>query len=255
MIIVGIASLLSALKMSKKQAAYCSLPLIILYVLFVGASPSVVRAAVMGSLAVIATLVDRESEAWTSLLVACTAMTILDPNVLWDIGFQLSALATAGLFAFARPIEQLLTRRGPLSWSFLRWTVEPLTATLAASLLSLPILLYHFGRLSLIAPLANIVMLPAVPWAMLTGSIATIAGMLWLPLGQLLALLTWPFLAWLLGAAHWLGQIPGAYTTLPPFSVWWVWGYYAALASGWWWAQRMRSSSGTQVLDTYHAPS
>ncbi|MBV9791159.1 MAG: ComEC family competence protein, partial [Chloroflexi bacterium] len=182
-IIVGISSLLSALNMSKKQAAYCSLPLIGLYVLFVGASPSVVRAAVMGSLAVLAVLVDRESEAWTSLLVACVAMAMLDPNVLWDIGFELSALATAGLFAFARPIEQLLTRRGPLSWPFLRWTVEPLTATLAASLLSLPILLYHFGRLSLIAPLANIVMLPAVPYVMLFGSIATVAGMLWLPAG------------------------------------------------------------------------
>lgn len=231
-IIVGISSLLSALKMSRKRAAYCSLPLIVLYVLFVGASPSVVRAAVMGSLAVLAVLVDRESEAWTSLLVACVAMALLDPNVLWDIGFQLSALATAGLFAFARPIEQVLTKRGPLSWSFLRWAAEPLTATLAASLLSLPILLYHFGRLSLIAPLANIVMLPAVPYAMLFGSIATIAGMLWLPVGQLLALVTWPFLAWLLGAAQWLSQVPGAYTTLPPFSVWWVWGYYALLA-GW----------------------
>lgn len=251
-IIVGIAGLLSTLKMSKKQAAYCSLPLIGLYVLFVGASPSVVRAAVMGSLAVLATLVDRESEAWTSLLVACVAMTLLDPNVLWDIGFQLSALATVGLFAFARPIEQLLTKRGPLRSPLLRWAVEPLTATLAASLLSLPILLYHFGRLSLIAPLANIVMLPAVPYAMLFGSIATVAGMLWLPLGQLLALLTWPFLAWLLGAAQWLAQVPGAYTTLPPFSVWWVWGYYAGLITLRLWSQQIRSSPGTQVLDAQH---
>ncbi len=241
-IIVGISSLLSALNMSRKRAAYCSLPLIVLYVLFVGASPSVVRAAVMGSLAVVAVLVDRESEAWTSLLVACVAMAILDPNVLWDIGFQLSALATAGLFAFARPIEKLLTQRGPLSWSFLRWTVEPLTATVAASLLSLPILLYHFGRLSLIAPLANILMLPAVPYAMLFGSLATITGMIWLALGQVVALLTWPFLAWLLVAARWLSQVPGAYTTLPPFSVWWVWGYYASLTGLWLWRQQSRRS-------------
>lgn len=252
-IIVGIAGLLSALKMSKKQAAYCSLPLIGLYVLFVGASPSVVRAAVMGSLAVFAVLVDRESEAWTSLLVACTAMAILDPNVLWDIGFQLSALATAGLFAFARPIEQLLTKRGPLRSPLLRWTVEPLTATLAASLLSLPILLYHFGRLSLIAPLANIVMLPAVPYAMLFGSIATVAGMLWLPAGQLLALLTWPFLAWLLGAAQWLAQVPGAYTTLPPFSVWWVWGYYGVLITLWLWTRRSAAALPAWALDAGQA--
>jgi competence protein ComEC len=248
-IIVGISSLLSALKMSRKQAAYCSLPLIVLYVLFVGASPSVVRAAVMGSLAVFAVLVDRESEAWTSLLVACVAMASLDPNVLWDIGFELSALATAGLFAFARPIEQFLTKHGPLRASFLRWAVEPLTATLAASLLSLPILLYHFGRLSLIAPLANILMLPAVPYAMLFGSIATIAGMVWLPVGQVFALLTWPFLAWLLVAARWLSQVPGAYTTLPPFSVWWVWAYYGLITIGWLW--RRRASQPVGAIDRY----
>jgi competence protein ComEC len=66
---------------------------------------------------------------------------------------------------------------------------------------------------------------------MLFGSIATVAGMLWLPVGQMLALLTWPLLAWLLGAARWLAQVPGAYTTLSPFSVWWVWGYYALVAA------------------------
>jgi competence protein ComEC len=232
-IIVGIAGLLAAFKLSRKQAALLSLPAIALYVVFVGASPSVLRAALMGSLAVLATLADRESEAWTSLLVACCAMTILDPNVLWDIGFQLSALATAGLFAFARPIEGLLTRRGPFAWRGLRWAVEPLTATLAASLLSLPILLYHFGRLSLIAPAANVLMLPAVPFAMLFGSLATVGGMLWLPLGQLLALLAWPFLEWLLVVSRWLAAVPGAYTTVPPFAVGWVWGYYALIAAGW----------------------
>lgn len=243
-IIVGITSLLALFHIPRKRAALCSLPLIVLYVLLVGASPSVVRAAVMGSLSVVAILVDRESEAWTSLVFACAGMALLDPHVLWDIGFQLSALATAGLFAFARPIEQVLTARGPLRWGGLRWTVEPLTATLAASLASLPILLYHFGRLSLIAPLANVVMLPVVPYAMLFGALATVAGMIWLALGQMLALLAWPFLQWLLVAARWLGRVPGAYTTLPPFSIWWVWGYYALITLGWLWWQRACQPTG-----------
>ncbi|HEX6288585.1 MAG TPA: ComEC/Rec2 family competence protein [Herpetosiphonaceae bacterium] len=240
-IIAGIAGLLAQWGVSRKRAALISLPMIALYVLFVGATPSVVRAAVMGSLVVVATLVDRESEAWTSLLVACTAMALHDPNVLWDIGFQLSALATAGLFAFARPIEDVLSAHRPLSWPWLRWAVEPLTATLAASLLSLPILLYHFGRLSLIAPLANVLMLPAVPYAMLTGSIATVAGLLWLPLGQVLALLAWPFLHWLIVVSALLARVPGAYTTLQPFSIWWVWGYYTLIACWQIWPRSKRT--------------
>ncbi|MDP9314539.1 MAG: ComEC family competence protein [Chloroflexota bacterium] len=237
-IIAGIAALLARFKVARKRSALVSGPLIVLYVLFVGASPSVVRAAVMGGLAVVATLVDRESEAWTSLLVACVAMTLPDPHVLWDIGFQLSALATAGLFAFARPIEGVLGAHRPFRWKWLAWAVEPLTATLAASLLSLPILLYHFGRLSLIAPLANVLMLPAVPYAMVFGALASVAGMLWTPLGQLLALLAWPFLQWLLLVSRLLAHVPGAYTTLPPFAVGWVWGWYLLMTVWYLWPAR-----------------
>ncbi len=234
-IIAGVVGLLQTWNISRKRAAALCLPVIVLYVLFVGATPSVVRAAVMGSLAVVAVLVERETEAWTALLVACVAMTLSDPNVLWDIGFQLSALATAGLFAFARPIEQWLERLGPFRWRGLRWTIEPLTATLAASLLSLPVILYHFGRFSLIAPIANVLMLPVVPYAMLFGSLATVAGMVWLPLGQVVALFAWPFLQWLLVVSRWLSRVPGAYTTLPPFSVWWLWGWYVGMIGlyGW----------------------
>lgn len=148
-----------------------------------------------------------------------------------------------GLFAFARPIEGTLGAYPPFRWRWLRWTIEPLTATLAASLLSLPILLYHFGRLSLIAPVANVLMLPAVPYAMLTGSLATGVGMLWLPVGQVMALLAWPFLHWLILASALLARVPGAYMTLPPFSIWWIWGYYG-LITGWYvWPRRVSTAA------------
>lgn len=247
-LIAGVGGSLASLGWDRKKAAGLSLPVIALYVLLVGATPSVVRAAVMGGLGVFAIMVDREAEAWTSLLVACVGLTLLDPNVLWDIGFQLSALATAGLFAFARPIEGWLLTRPLLRWSALRWVVEPLTATLAASLLSLPIILYHFGRLSLIAPLANVIMLPVVPFAMLFGALATVGGVIWLPLGQTLALLAWPFLHWLLIASYLLARVPGAYTTVPAFSVWWLWAYYGLLGLGYGWQSTKRRETGPITL-------
>lgn len=237
-IIVGVSSLLATLGLGRKQAAAASLPLIALYVGFVGFSPSVARAALMGSLVVLATLVDRESEAWTSLGVACAAMTIWEPLILWDIGFQLSALATAGLFACARPLEQRLARLPLLGRPGARWALEPLTATLAASTLTLPIIMYHFGRLSLIAPLANVLILPVVPYAMLCGALATLAGLLWLPLGEALALLVWPLLDWMIRLARLLAGVPGASAMLPPFGAGWVWSYYALVLAGWWWRQR-----------------
>lgn len=251
-LVASVAAALGAIGISRKRAALISLPLIAAYVLFVGATPSVLRAGIMGSLAVVAVLVDREAEAWTSLLLACAVMAALDPHVLWDIGFQLSALATAGLFAFARPIEQGLRSRGPLRWRWLGWAIEPLTATLAASLLSLPILLYHFGRLSLIAPLANALMLPAVPPAMLFGALATIGGLLWLPLGQVLALLAWPFLQWMLLVSRLLARFPGAYTTLPPFSIGWLAGYYVTISLVFAWTQHRAAHRSSDLVAHAH---
>jgi competence protein ComEC len=241
-IVVCVSGAVVACGVGRKRAVACSLPVIALYVCFVGVSPSVVRAAIMGSLAVLAVLVDRESDAWTSLLVACVVMAIADPHVLWDIGFQLSALATAGLFAFARPIEGRLRAWRVLQWGGARWAIEPLTATLAASTLTLPIIVYHFGRLSLITPLANVLILPVVPYAMLFGAIATAAGMIWMPAGELLALLAWPFLEWMVLASRWLARVPGAAATLPPFAAWWVWGYYGIVAIAYAWRMWQRES-------------
>jgi len=80
----------------------------------------------------------------------------------------------------------------------------------------------YFGNLSLIAPLANVVMLWAVPYAMLFGSLAVVVGLVSLPLGQLLALGAWPFLEWLLQAARLLSTLPWAATSVPPIAAGWV---------------------------------
>ena len=99
-------------------------------------------------------------------------MTLWDPQTLWDLGFQLSALATASLLlgkgteaADAHPL-----RVGWLGWA------RGADDTLAARVLALPLILYQFGNLSVIAPLANVVLLPVVPYAMLFGALALLAA-------------------------------------------------------------------------------
>lgn len=77
---------------------------------------------------------------------------------------------------------------------------------------------------------ANVLMLPAVPYAMVFGALASVAGMLWLPLGQLLALLAWLFVHWLIVVSRLLAHVRGAYTTLPPFCIEWVWGWYLVIS-------------------------
>src|SRR5690606_22203432 len=102
----------------------------------------------------------------------------------------------ASLFAYGKSTDELLLRT-PLRAGWLDWAREALTATFAAQILALPLILYAFGNLSLVAPLANVILVPVIPYAMLFGAIALAGALLWLPLGQVLAWPAYLFLAWL----------------------------------------------------------
>src|SRR5262245_63728932 len=140
----------------------------------------------MCTIVVVVQRLARPAHAWTTLFAACWAMTLWDPQTLWDLGFQLSALATASLVAYGKGTEALLLKT-PLRVSWLDWAREALTATLAAQILALPLILYQFGNLSIVAPLADVVLLPMVRYAMLFGSTALIGGLTLLTMGQWLA--------------------------------------------------------------------
>ncbi len=229
------AGLASRLRLRRSTTFWISMLVLWSYAFFVGPTGTVLRAAVMASLVVLAHSTERRTEPWALLAVACWTLTLYDPNTLWDLGFQLSALATASLFAFGRPVEAWLRRCPVLRWSALEWVTEALTATLAAQILALPIILYQFGNLSLIAPLANILLVPVVPYTMLLGTIALVGGLIWLPLGQGLALIVWLPLSWLTEGARLLAQVPMAAIPLPPFPLWLLLGYYAIVVGGWLW--------------------
>jgi competence protein ComEC len=141
------------------------------YVVLVGASPSVVRAALMAGCMLVARLGGSRAHAVSALQLAALLMLLVAPQVLWDVGFQLSVLATAGLIWFGAPVERRLA-----VWP--AWVREPVALTLAAQLTTLPVILVNFERLSLVAPLANVLVVPFVPLAMLFSAVASVAGVL-----------------------------------------------------------------------------
>ncbi len=241
-IAAALYSLAEGLRLSKRKAFWTILACIWLYTFFVGATPTVIRAAVMGTIVVVGQRLARPAHAWTTLFAACWAMTLWDPQTLWDLGFQLSALATASLFAYGKGVEALLLKT-PLRVGWLDWAREALTATLAAQILALPLILYQFGNLSIIAPLANVVLLPVVPYAMLFGAIALLGGMLWLPLGQWLATVAYLFLAWLTEGARVFARVPWAAAQLPPFPLWLLLAYYAIVVGAWLWNAAAKSAA------------
>ena len=204
------------------------------YVVLTGASPSVVRAALMAGAMMVARLGGSRANAASALGLAAFVMLVAAPAVLWDVGFQLSALATGGLILFAAPIEARLSR-----WP--AWLREPVALTLAAQLTTLPVVLGSFGRLSLVAPAANVAVVPLVPIVMLLCAIAA-------PLGAIATGLRLDLLAdiarWAVGGTAWLvlrtmivvGQAAAALplAALPVTAPGWLaLAWYPALAFGW----------------------
>ena len=183
------------------------------------------RAAVMGWFSILAVQMGRRQNGLNSLAAVAAVMVLFNPFLLWDVGFQLSFLATLGLVLYADPIqgafERLVTRFLP-SHTVTRLSApvgEYLLLTLAAQILVIPVMAYHFQSLSLTMLIANPLILPVQPAVMILGGLATLAGMIFQPLGQLLAYLAWPFVAYTIRVVEGLAGIPGGFVSLGKISL------------------------------------
>ncbi|MCI0475947.1 MAG: ComEC/Rec2 family competence protein, partial [Anaerolineales bacterium] len=156
---------------------------LLLYTLLVGASPSVVRACIMGSIVLIAYAFGRQSLAINALALSAFIMTLLNPYVLWDVGFQLSFLATVGLLIYAPRLQNRLEgwlkkRVGDArARRVLEFFKDAVIVTAAAFLVTAPLIIVYFHRVSIIGFLTNFLILPVQPAIMILGGIATMLQM------------------------------------------------------------------------------
>jgi competence protein ComEC len=170
------------------------------YVGLVGAPPSAVRAGLMFLTATLAVGVGRLPDPLTALVLAAALMTSVEPTLLLDLGFQLSFAATAGLVLLAG-------RLSPAS----RWLPGGLGATvgavLAVQIAILPLVLFHFRTLALVAPAVNLALAPLTPATMAAASLTLVSADLPL-LGNLLAGLTWWLAHVMLLLIDWAAGLP-----------------------------------------------
>jgi len=220
-IIAGVFLLLFERLWGRKRAAIPAMIGIVLYVLLVGASAAVLRAGLMGLIFIAATLFGRRSTAIISLFASALIMLALNPLTLWDVGFQLSFMATLGLILLTPTLEaytrRALSRLLPETWleSAMAWLNDAFVVTLAAQIVTTPMIVAYFGRFSLISLLTNFLILPAQPAVMIGGGIALIAGLIWLPLGRLFAVVPWLTLAYTVGVVRWTAHLPHASLVVP----------------------------------------
>ncbi len=211
---------------------------LIIFTLFTGASASVVRACIMGLLGLLALTSGREQILRLSMLWTLAGMAAWNPLQLWwDSGFHLSFLALAGLMEFSELIAPWTKRILP----HVMGIEESVRTTLAAQVLTSPWILFAFERLSIISPLSNFLILPAIPFAMATGAIATLLGLISPALGSIVALTSLPFTQWVVRVTQVIANIPGASIEWQPGLLWIVVSYGLIAA----WKIRTKNGTGT----------
>lgn len=131
------------------------------YVILVGMSPSVVRAAVMISIYVVASLLGRNRMSVNALSLAAIVMLISNPLDLWDVGFQLSFAAVLAIFILFRPIYNILPDRFPSSLHIVKVLWSMVAVSVAAQVGTAPLVAFYFGRFSCYFLLTNFLVIPA----------------------------------------------------------------------------------------------
>lgn len=194
----------------RQQALFSSLIFIFLFLIFTGFQPSTIRASIMGGLYLLAQYFGRQHAPLRALFLAATLMLVKNPLLLkLDISFQLSFLAMLGIIYWI-PVFHHYFRRLPNPFQL----KEILAMTISAQIFTLPILIYNFGYISLVAPITNILILPTLYWLIFFGFIFSMVGIFSPFLGQTFALPAYFFLAYLLKIVDIFSKIPFSYITL-----------------------------------------
>ena len=190
-ILAGLFTSLSSRLFSRRWAPWIALAGISFYTVLVGAAPPVVRAAVMGGMGLFGKMFGRRQTGANSLTFTAAVMCLFNPDLLWDAEFQLSFAATLGLVLYADPLQAACERLAErwFSQEMARRIAAPISEyfllTLAAQVTTLPIIAWHFHRISLSSMLANPLILPPQPLVMICGGLVVLVGLVFPWLGKL----------------------------------------------------------------------
>jgi len=245
-------SLLAALLMTalawvigRRPAGVLALAAVASYAILVGAQPSVLRAAIMGSLVILANLSGRQRASGQSLMLAGAAMTAFDPQIAKDVSFQLSFAATLGLMTLAPALKdhaeaRIGSRATLFEFRLQRTIVEFGAITISAIAFTLPISALNFERVSLIAPLANLLAAPAFLFVAITAALAAAGGAIIPGLAPYFVWLAWPPAAYMIGVVRFCANLPFASVSLEGVGTIHAIAYFAVLGAAVWLLMRAR---------------
>ncbi|MBI2331720.1 MAG: ComEC/Rec2 family competence protein, partial [Chloroflexi bacterium] len=219
---------------NERLGAVFAVLFVFLYAFLVGGDPAVMRAAIMGSLALFARQVGRRNAGINTLAVVALLMALINPLTLWDVGFQLSFFATLGLILYAEPFSNITARfiesiAKQENSAIVNIINDNVILTLAAQVMTIPLMAYYFQRISIISFIANPFILPVQPAVMILGGIAVFVSLPIFPLGQLLAWVAWPFAGYTIRVVEFFDNVPNGVIVLRDVPLWIIYMTYASL--------------------------
>ena len=208
------------------QAFYFSIILICLYIVLVGLPSSGIRAGIMAIAFLTGQKFGRQAMSSRIIVLAGSSMLLQNPLLLfYDIGFQLSFLAVLGMIYFdpiLRSFIKFLIKKYFRKEIGVRYdnSISIFTVTISAQIFTLPIIVYNFGRISLVSPLTNILLAPVVYYLMLFGFLSAVITTMWSFLGWIISLPCYFIMIYFLGIIDFFSK-PWAYATMENVS--WIW--------------------------------
>jgi competence protein ComEC len=211
---VAVLLLLRAFRMGPRGSAVGAMVALVGFVVLAGPEPSVLRAAVMGAVGLLALVLGRERAALPALCGAVVLLVLYDPAMATSFGFALSVVATAGLVLLAPRWAGALAVRG-----LPRGLAEAFAVPAAAHLATAPVVAGMAGQVSMIAIVANVLAAPVVAPATVLGVLAAVLAPLSSWLAELMVRLAGPEVHWLIFVARQASRVPGAVLDWP--DGWW----------------------------------
>lgn len=232
-----LVTLLSLLIPPTHRRTLCAVvsAVLVFYMLLTGLSPSVARACVMQLFLLSAPLFRRGSDPLTSLAAALTVILLVNPYAVGSVSLQLSFAATLGMVLLSGRLYKSFTGwyrgRNRAVRAALSFLAANLAATLGALVFTAPLTAYYFNILSLVAPLAGLLAVPAAGYAFMSAFVSALLGLVWTPLGHLAGYVPLLLVKYILWVAHLLLAVPyhAVYFTNVYLRVWLLYVYAAFL--------------------------
>ncbi len=252
----------------RRRQYYLIAPLVAIwmYAVLAGLSPSVVRAAIMGTAYLVALGLGRPRSILPVLGLAAAVMVAISPNVLWSISFQLSFTAMAGIATMAEPVSRWLQNSlgvAHVQNSVAKTVIIGITGSVgmsvAAIVATMPLTAFYFQQASLVGLPVTLVTLPMLPFALVFHGLASVLGLVFVPLGIMFGWLAWAASAYIVGVVSLAADFPIASLETGKIAPSLVVGYYG-LAMAWYVAVRrgalanLRSHEGRSVSLRFGLP-